>query len=413
MRSAAKSGSARKGGMLLRAGATCACLTLALTAFGCSSQPAADQSSSSQSASESQSGTVLVDDFHNADLGNGWQVTSSMELDYAQNFTVDYFDGGYKLICLCNGERFLIAPEGAEAPEGIGEDIHLIQQPVNNIYLVASNAMCLFDALGEVDTIGVSGIKPENLSVESVRTRVEDGTIAFGGGSSAPDYELITQKGCPLAIESTMINHNPDIKQKLNDLGTTVLTEHSSYEPEALGRVEWVKLYGALFNQEDLAKSLFDEQKNTVESIASQEATGKTVAYFYINSNGSAVVRKSGDYVAQMIQLAGGDYIFDDLGGDSATATVTMEMEQFYATAKDADCIFYNATIDGGVASLDDLVVKNNLLEEFKAVQNGNVWCTDQDMYQQMIHTGTIIADMNAILRDDGSTQPTYFYKLQ
>ena len=114
-----------------------------------------------------------------------------------------------------------------------------------------------------------------------------------------------------------------------------------------------------------------------------------------------------------MIQLAGGDYIFDDLGGDSATATVTMEMEQFYATAKDADYIFYNATIDGGVASLDDLVVKNNLLEEFKAVQNGNVWCTDQDMYQQMIHTGTIIADMNAILRDDGSTQPTYFYKLQ
>ena len=177
--------------------------------------------------------------------------------------------------------------------------------------------------------------------------------------------------------------------------------------------MEWIKLYGALFDKEELAESLFDEQKDTVESISAQGDSGKTVAFFYINSNGSAVARKSGDYVAQMISLAGGDYIFDELGDDSATATVTMEMEQFYATAKDADYIFYNATIDGGVPSLDDLVAKNSLLSEFKAVQDGNVWCTDQDMYQQMIHTGTIIADMNAILQDGDSAAPTYFYHLQ
>ena len=396
--------------------AAVACLLAVLSLCGCSTGADSQTDGGSAASSEdsgTQSGTVLVEDFHNADLGNGWEPVSSMELDYAQNFTVDYFDGGYKLICLCNGERFLLIPENTAVPEGIAEDIHTIQQPVGNIYLVASNAMCLFDALDEVDSISISGIKPENLAIESIRTRVEDGTIAFGGGSSAPDYELIAQKGCPLAIESTMINHNPDIKQKLNDLGTTVLTEHSSYEPEALGRVEWIKLYGALFDKEDLAASLFDEQKDTVERISSQDGTGKTVAFFYINSNGSAVVRKSGDYVAQMISLAGGDYIFDELGDDTATATVTMEMEQFYATAKDADYIFYNATIDGGVASLDDLVAKNNLLSEFKAVQEGNVWCTDQDMYQQMIHTGTIIADMNAILQDGDSAAPTYFYHLQ
>ena len=58
-------------------------------------------------------------------------------------------------------------------------------------------------------------------------------------------------------------------------------------------------------------------------------------------------------------------------------------------------------------------MAKNSLLSEFKAVQDGNVWCTDQDMYQQMIHTGTIIADMNAILQDGDSAAPTYFYHLQ
>ena len=394
-----------------RAAAVLLSCVLALSLAGCGGTGASGEADDSSSEKPSTS-TVVLEGFHDPDLGNGWEPTGSLELSYAENFTVDYFDGGYKLVCLCNGERFLLVPEGSAAPEGVADDVAVIQQPVTDVYLVASNAMCLFDALDIVDTIAISGIKPENLSVDSVRAGMDSGAIAYGGGSSAPDYELIAQKGCPLAIESTMINHNPDIKQKLEDLGVIVLTEHSSYEPEALGRVEWVKLYGALFDLEDEAAAIFAEQEAAVDAVSMDEPTGTTVAFFYINSNGSAVTRKSGDYVAQMIEIAGGDYIFDDLGDGSATSTVTMEMERFYATAKDADCIIYNATIDGGVTSFADLVAKNDLLKNFKAVQNGNVWCTDQDMYQQMINTGTIVSDIHAVLEDPNATGLTYLYRL-
>ena len=37
-------------------------------------------------------------------------------------------------------------------------------------------------------------------------------------------------------------SHTPDVKDKLQKLGLVVLTEQSSSEPEALGRVEWIKL---------------------------------------------------------------------------------------------------------------------------------------------------------------------------
>jgi iron complex transport system substrate-binding protein len=46
-------------------------------------------------------------------------------------------------------------------------------------------------------------------------------------------------------------------------------------------------------------------------------------------------------------------------------------MEEFYATAKDADFIIYNSTIDGEISSLDELIAKNSLLADFKAVKNG------------------------------------------
>lgn len=80
------------------------------------------------------------------------------------------------------------------------------------------------------------------------------------------------------------------------------------------------------------------------------------MAFFYITSTGEANVRKSADYLPKMIELAGGTYIFKDLGDeDDAASTLSMQMEEFYAGAKDADYIIYNSTIDGELASVDDL----------------------------------------------------------
>ena len=57
------------------------------------------------------------------------------------------------------------------------------------------------------------------------------------------------------------------------------------------------------------------------------ENTGKTVAFFYINSNGNAVTRKSSDYVSKMIEAAGGSNVFTSLGdAGSAMGSTTLEI---------------------------------------------------------------------------------------
>ena len=88
---------------------------------------------------------------------------------------------------------------------------------------------------------------------------------------------------------------------------------------------------------------------------------------------------------------------------------MTLSMERFYAEARDADVLIYNASIDSTIGSLDELLQKSELLADFKAVREGNVWVTEQNMYQQMLEAGHIIADFNRVLT--GSTDDLTFLR--
>lgn len=347
-------------------------------------------------------------------LGNGWTACGSLELEYATQFEVDYYDGGYSLISISDGSKFLVVPENAKVPESINKSIIVLQQPIDDIYLVATATMCLFDALDALDRILLSGTKSEEWYIENARTAMENGDILYAGKYSAPDYELILSSGSKLSIQSTMINHTPEVKRKLEELGISVIVDQSSYEKHPLGRTEWIKLYAVLVGKQELAESLFSEQTQLLDAVSSLEATGKTVAFFYMSPSGYAVARKSGDYVTKMIELAGGKYVFDSIGdSETATSTVNLEMETFYATAKDADFIIYNSSVTGELNSMEEFLNLNDLFSSFKAVKDGNVWCTSKNMYQETTAFGLMISDMHDMLQDDGKlTQLNFMFKL-
>ena len=187
--------------------ALCAFFAVVLAACSPASigSTAASSSASAASVSGASSTTTVVDNFHNADLGNGMKPVDSLKLDYAKCFTVDYYDGGYKLFCLSDGSRYLTVPEGKSAPEGMSSDITVIQQPVGDVYLVASDTMCLFDALNALDRITVSGISRDNWYLPAAQKAMDEGSMVYGGKYNAPDYELLLGKGVCLAVVSTMI----------------------------------------------------------------------------------------------------------------------------------------------------------------------------------------------------------------
>lgn len=339
---------------------------------------------------------------------------TSMKLDYATEFAVDYYDNGFTLISIADGSRFLLNTEDMEVPQDLADDITVLKAPVSDIYLVASATMDMFCSIGALDSICLSGLTAEKWEIPEAKEAMENGQILYAGKYNAPDYELICSKNCELAVESTMIGHAPEVKENLESFGIPVLVDHSSYEANPLGRTEWVKLYGVLTGKEDEAAKAFEEQKRYVEELSDAEDTGKTVAFFYITTAGTVSVRKSNDYVPKMIDLAGGSYIFENLKGeDNAASSVNMQMEEFYAQAKDADYLVYNSTIDGNLETIEDLLGKSSLFENFKAVKNGNVWCIGQNLYQDTMDTGSIIHDFHEMLTSEDTNELTYMYRLK
>lgn len=334
-----------------------------------------------------------------------------MELDYAKEFAIDEYKDGYRLISISDGSRFLVVPEGKEAPDDLESDIMVLNQPVDHIYLAATAVMDMITSIDALDAIRLSGTKSSGWYIEEAKEAMEEGSILYAGKYSAPDYERIVSEGCRLAIENTMINHAPEVREKLEKFGIPVFLDYSSYETHPLGRVEWVKLYGVLLGKEEQAERAFDGEETAFEDAICGEPTGKTVAFFFITTNGAVNVRKSSDYIPKMIELAGGTYVFDSLGdAQSRSSSVTMQMEEFYAAAQDADYLIYNSSIDGEVGSIDELLGKSSLLGDFKAVQEGNVFCTTKNLYQESMSIGTLTKDIHSMLT--GETEMTYLYRL-
>lgn len=343
------------------------------------------------------------------------QLQGSMELQYAENFSVDYYEGGYELLTtIPDSKQYLLVPEGAEVPVGLDEEICVLQEPLDDIYLVASGVMDMFASLDAVEQIRFSGQKQENWYIQKAKDAMAAGTLIYAGKYSKPDYELLVSEGCDLAIENRMITHSPEVVEMLESFDIPVMIEYSSYEQHPLGKVEWVKFFGALTGKEAEAEAAFAEQAEILETVSNDEKTGKTVAFFYVTSNGLIQVRQSTDYIPKLIELAGGRYIFDDLeDSGSGRSTLNMQIEDFYAGGKEADILIYNSSIDGGVNTIDELIGKCNILKDFKAVQDGQVYCTTNDMYQQSMAVGYLLQDMHEVLTGNDSGNLKYLFLLK
>ena len=347
----------------------------------------------------------------------------SMELQYAKLFSVDYYKGGYKLITITNRDedtaivskqsKLLLVPDGMSAPSGVDSDTVILKTPVTNMLVSSTPVTSLMNASNCLDNISQVTYDKKSWYIDAVKKAFDDGKLTYVGDYKAPDYETIIAGAPTLAIFSTMLTSVPDVAEKLKELGINYILDQSTYEDHPLGRVEWAKLYAALCNEEDAATDMFNAQAAYVDTLSKVEKTGKSVAVFYITSKGKLYVRNAGDYLAQMVNIAGGDYIFSDLNADK-TGTQEMGIESFYEKAKDADYIIYVWNLGGKPSTLSDFTGYNSILADIKAVKDGNVWCTTPDFFQIADTIGSMINDINLMLNaDSNATELTYLKKLQ
>lgn len=332
----------------------------------------------------------------------------SLKLQYATQFTVDYYEdeagNNFSFITIGSEgtKQYFLYGNGSSKVVGLSSNITTLES-VDKTYLVSTSVMDLVSSIDGLNYVRLSGTDSKDWYIDEAKKKMKQGDILYAGKYSAPDYELLLTEGCNFAIENTMIYHKPSVKEKLESLGIPVMVEYSSYEKSPLGRLEWIKLYGVLYNRLDKANEVFEAQVDRVGKVESKTNTGLKVAVFSITSNGQVVVRRPGDYISTMVEMAGGKYVPANLKNtdDNVISTVKITMEDFYMQASDADILIYNSTIQGEVSSIQELVARAEILGDFKAVKDNKVYCLEKSYFQRTGDVAELIEDINNILVDE------------
>ena len=406
---------------------------------------------------------------------DGLTLILSEKNDVAEYFRLSRYEDAsgakYQLLETAGGlHRYLIVPADAQVSnrksdhftaraseansankekKGDALELTVLQQPLTTTYVAASAVMAPLCDLGAVSQIRFSGLREEGWYVDEARTAMEKGSMLFAGKYSEPDYETLLREGCDLALESTMIYRSPEVIEKLNALGIPVYIDYSSYEPHVLGRLEWIRVYGALFGHEKKAQQWYASERDRIRAIqkdaetSSGEASqsGKsteksetktsrnskneassigtssgragtdtaadlrpTVVYVYVNSSGQIQVRQPHDYIPELLELAGARYLAPDMSGLSGSrkSNVTVSLEDFYSSCRDADYLIYSATLDRPLSSIRELLGKNALFADFKAVKEGHVYTTNKDFYQLSDRMADFAEDVRRMLQGQG-----------
>ncbi|MCR5747681.1 MAG: ABC transporter substrate-binding protein [Lachnospiraceae bacterium] len=359
---------------------------------------------------------------------NTMKSTGKMKLNYASEFNVDEYENDIYCINV-EDDKYLLVPEKGSLPYNIPKDIKVIRTPVNKVYVASTSSMDFFSKLNALDKVAFVSSEASDWTDQAVSGKVKSGKIKYVGKYDAPDYETLITDKADLAVENTMIYHSPETKEKLEELAIPVFVDRTSYEKDPLGRVEWIKAYGLLTGKYDEAEKFFDKScqevtesvNNSTSTTGNKKTSSKkksadpTVAFFYISPKGQVGIRKPGDYISKMIDMAGGQYIFSGekvTDSDDNSASMDMSLEDFYLKAKDADILIYNSTLYGKPASLNALIKETSLLSDFKAVKDGKVYTTDDSMFQATCAAADIISELTGIVSGNDKTM-SYFSKLK
>ncbi len=350
------------------------------------------------------------------DENTGLVYEGKMELKYAENFAVKYYEGGYKIVTDASDRKVLIVPEGKQVPE-MKEQLPIIQQPIDNFAVYSTIAPSWFRPIDEVDRIVAVTFEEDKWKVDDMAQRVKNGDATYVGSSRALDYELLQSINPSVNLLSK--SSETDLFPKFDELELKYLSMGSYLEDDPRGRLEWTKFIAALLDKEDEAEKYFEEELARIDAVEkkitehTQEKPKVTMAYFSSSKQAFRVTHIKG-YKVENIEMAGGLYHPSDLGLEKRGST-GMTPEEFYKVMSETDILIYDSVSGHSIQSLDDILETADYLADTKVIKEGRVWGLKRDFWQ----VGEKVADMteeyyNIFYTPHGEIEETkYFYLMK
>lgn len=296
-------------------------------------------------------------------------------LDYAKGFEIyDQGNGIYRVVlprpfnAATGPMTYLLVPRGMEVPEEHGGTI--IRTPVEHIICTSTTHIPLLDYLGETTAL-VGFPTPDYISSPHMRKHIDSGKVADLGVDNAMNIEMVMELSPDVVMAYAISGLDPALK-KLQALDIPVLLNAEYMEPHPLGRAEWIKLAGLLFDKQDRSDSVFQAIASNYLRLKQKADSlqNRPTAFSGIMYGDTWFMPGGNNYAARLMKDAAIEYLWAENDDHSY---LELSFESVLEKAESADLWI-------GVASFTSL----HALEEedrryglFNAFRNGEVYTYD------------------------------------
>lgn len=199
-------------------------------------------------------------------------------------------------------------------------NIKVVTTPFNSVLAYSSTYISFMNAINEVDKI--SGVTySQGISNKKIKERLASKQTLDVGSDQSPDKELIVSLEPDLAMIYPS-NGNHDWFQSFS-IPTVSNVEYLEVHP--LAQAEWIKLYGVLFEKEELADSLFRNiETNYLAEVVSNSISSKPVVLCGELYDDVWTLPGGRSLTSQLITDVGGDYFYKN---DTSSGSKKLDFE--------------------------------------------------------------------------------------
>ena len=296
----------------------------------------------------------------------------TLQIKYSNSFDINYFDN-YKTIVIENPwpdseETFTYAlvENGTQLPPSKSYDA-IIEIPVSTIVVTSTTHIPSLEMLDVTESL-VGFPNLDYISSEITRERIAAGKIVELGKNEDINTEVLIDLA-PDVVVGFAIDGNNTAMSTIKKTGIPVVYNADWTETTPLGKAEWIKFFGALFNKEKDADSIFnniEKQYNAAKQLAATAKNNPTVLsgamyrdIWYLPQGKS--------WAAQFIKDAHGNYLWKESEG---TGSLSLNLESVLEKGQLADVWIGPGQFTG----LQQMKDTHSVYSEFKAFKNAEVF---------------------------------------
>jgi iron complex transport system substrate-binding protein len=346
----------------------------------------------------------------------------SIQIKHAKGFDIQYFKNYKKLIIKApylnatTQFEYIISTDGDSNtmyPKGT-----LINTPVRKIVVTSTTHIPMLELLGVENTlIGF----PHTAYITSPKTRklIENKSIKEVGIKADLNTEILLDLNPDVVVGFSISKTNKSLAL-IEKAGIPVLLNGDWLEKTPLGRAEWIKFFGVLYDKEKEADSIFNAiEKNYTEAklIASKAKNTPSILSGAIMSKDIWNLPAGESFVAQFLKDANTNYLWKDSKGKGS---LSISFESVLDKGKEADIWI----APGFFRNKEQMLSRNKNYQTFTAFKNdqlftfaANVGDTGGTIYFELGPTrpDLVLKDIIKITHPEllVNYTPTFFSKME